>query len=428
VTSSALLTLEGRERATLCFAVLVLAAATIVVLALVGDRLRPLRLGRATIDLEWICRWVLGRRIWVTALLLFTGHLVLLTSLGWFVVLTLATAILFFDGEEIAGALARLRRGPRVHSAASQTSWSTYDAAVLRSPVLSIALAVLFAGAVAAALSGVAAVWPACMVAVVTTLALIVRRSHAEAGLLRERRRRFMAGWFCAFHVTAVALVLLPADEPPSDGRAIVEAPFRRWLGHAHATQWWQMFAPTGPHTVSWLEVDVTDADGHAVAIASGIPAPTAVLGLGRDKHEKIARRIVGEGGASWYAKWHGRYVCRRWTLAHDGVAPTVVELWRGSRPIASPRAYGDGDRAAIADIEAVRDRELVWSGICADEVHGQPVGSPGFRGWKKPRAQKWAELRASGEMPDLPWPLAIFGVPWLVLAMRGPAVTRRSA
>jgi hypothetical protein len=372
--------LEGPKRETLCFGVVISASATIVLLAIVGRRF-PL-------DLDWIGRWPLGRRIWVTLLVLFSGHLVLLTSIGWFTVLTMATAILFFE-----------------HPAPVRDE----APAVLPDRALALALAALVVAGLVTFATEVPTLWCVALVAVGTGLALRAR-AHADA------RRRFMVGWFCAFHVTAVTLVLLPAADPRPAGRVAIEAPFRRWLEHAQSNQFWRMFAPDGPRKVVDLEVDVTTANGRVVAIGSGIPAPSALLHLGRDKSEKIARRIAGDSSTEWYAKWHGRAICRRWALEH-GTLPEEVTLWRTTRAIAPPEAYADP--ALVAAIESETEREIIWQKRCANEVQAQPPTSSDFRPWEKPRTRSWTELRAKGEVPDLPWPLAILGVPWLVACAR---------
>lgn len=401
----AVLTLEGRERETLCFGIVIAAAATIVLLAIAG-RWLPL-------DLDWICRWPLGRRIWVTLLVLFSGHLVLLTSIGWFTVLTMATAILFFDGAEVGAVLARLRRAPREEHAAPAPR---DDAAVLPDRALALALVALVLAALVTVALDLPVLWCVALAAIGVTIALRAR-AHVDA------RRRFMVGWFCAFHVTAVTLVLLPTTDPRPAGRAAIEAPFRRWLEHAHANQFWRMFAPNGSRGVLGLEVDVTAAEGEVVAIGSGIPAPVGPLRLGRDKSEKIARRIAGEGNTEWYAKWHGRSVCRRWAFEH-GTLPDEVKLWRTTRAIAPPEAYADP--ALVAEIEGETERESIWQQQCAHEVQAQPPMSPEFRPWEKPRTETWAELRAKGEVPDLPWPLAILALPWFVLRGRARFVAAR--
>lgn len=389
----AALTLEGRERETLCFGVVIAASVAIVLFAIAGRRL-PL-------DLDWVCRWPLGRRIWVTLLVLFTGHLVLLTSIGWFTVLTMATAILFFE-----------------HGVPAQGE----DRVALPDRELALGLAALVVAGLVTVVVEMPMLW--CIALVIVGIAL-ASRSRTDA----DARRRFMVGWFCAFHVAAVTLVLLPTADPRPAGRVALEAPFRRWLEHAHADQIWRMFAPNGSRSVLDLEVEVTTGYGHVVAIGSGIPEPLGPLRLGRDKSEKIARRIAGEGDTQWYAKWHGRAVCRRWALEH-GTSPAEVTLWRTTRAIAPPEAYADPE--LVAEIEGETERENIWQKECALEVHGRPPTAIDFRPWEKPRARAWTELRATGEVPDLPWPLAILGLPGLVLygrsRLRSRAIRQRSS
>jgi hypothetical protein len=59
--------------------------------------------GRAKwLDLDWVCRWPFGRRIWLLLGLIFHGHLILTMNIGWFSPGLLSTYVAFLSGSEIA--------------------------------------------------------------------------------------------------------------------------------------------------------------------------------------------------------------------------------------------------------------------------------------------------------------------------------------
>ena len=57
------------------------------------------------------------------------------------------------------------------------------------------------------------------------------------------------------------------------------------------------------------------------------------------DRMRKMNRRIIGgEGGkGDWYEEWYARYLCREWALAHRGVPPQKVELFKVSYRMPPP-------------------------------------------------------------------------------------------
>ena len=53
-------------------------------------------------DLDWICRWLFGRRVWLLLGLIFHGHLILTMNIGWFSPGLLACYVAFLNGDELA--------------------------------------------------------------------------------------------------------------------------------------------------------------------------------------------------------------------------------------------------------------------------------------------------------------------------------------
>ncbi|MEZ4429439.1 MAG: hypothetical protein R3A51_17340, partial [Nannocystaceae bacterium] len=68
----------------------------------------PVKLGARTITLrlpkfmtrEWFCKWVLGRRVWLTLGILFHGNLHLMMNIGQFPTVMLSTYIVYLHGDE----------------------------------------------------------------------------------------------------------------------------------------------------------------------------------------------------------------------------------------------------------------------------------------------------------------------------------------
>ena len=74
---------------------------------------RPPRAERkrlAWFDLDWFCRWPLGRRVWLVLGLVFHGHLILTMNIGWFSPGLLACYFAFMNGGELSHILAAIGR------------------------------------------------------------------------------------------------------------------------------------------------------------------------------------------------------------------------------------------------------------------------------------------------------------------------------
>ncbi len=62
------------------------------------------------LDLDWVCRWPLGRRVWLVLGLVFHGHLILTMNIGWFSPGLLACYFAFMTGGELSHILAAIGR------------------------------------------------------------------------------------------------------------------------------------------------------------------------------------------------------------------------------------------------------------------------------------------------------------------------------
>jgi len=104
-----------------------LVAFSLIVLAYNWLRFRPpsvkLRGKSYVLDLDWFCRWFLGRRLWLSIGLIFHAHLVLLMNIGWFTPGLVASYVLFLNGEELSRIGATLFRAARRIVPAIPEAW-----------------------------------------------------------------------------------------------------------------------------------------------------------------------------------------------------------------------------------------------------------------------------------------------------------------
>lgn len=63
------------------------------------------------LDLDWVCRWLFGRRVWLTLGLIFHGHLILTMNIGWFSPGLLACYFAFLNGAELSFLATKLGQG-----------------------------------------------------------------------------------------------------------------------------------------------------------------------------------------------------------------------------------------------------------------------------------------------------------------------------
>jgi len=63
------------------------------------------------LDLDWICRWIFGRRVWLVLGLIFHGHLILTMNIGWFSPGLLACYFAFLNGAELGFMTTKIGQG-----------------------------------------------------------------------------------------------------------------------------------------------------------------------------------------------------------------------------------------------------------------------------------------------------------------------------
>ena len=91
-------------------------AATLVVLGYrwLRDRQdvpRDQRKRLRALDLDWVCRWLFGRRLWLMLGLIFHGHLILTMNIGWFSPGLLACYFAFINGAELGFMTTKIGQG-----------------------------------------------------------------------------------------------------------------------------------------------------------------------------------------------------------------------------------------------------------------------------------------------------------------------------
>ncbi len=360
-------------------------------------RLRPpvvtLRGERHVLDLDWFCTWFLGRRVWLALGLVFHAHLIMMMNIGWFTPATLSTYFVFLNGNELAqilkqllapirAALTRLglpvsaaRRDdppiptedpslPQLHrDAASMPGWALFAALAVAVTGVYFALPRTVIDESGAASTRPGVHWGATGVGIFVGLAVIGYLVARRRGMLQlsridpvtgQLRRpwaygpmgRFLASALCVYHITGVAIWLLPEKDSLGGAgdhswRLRAQDPFKWWIRITQTAQGWKMFAPNPPRSNLMMRVLVTDQDGETYDLNTDVyhAANKPIPWVFYSRIRKINRRIVGaEGGkGKWYQKWHGRYICRDWALHHGGQPPRQVDLIKVSYSIPTP-------------------------------------------------------------------------------------------
>ncbi|MCX4246511.1 hypothetical protein [Paraliomyxa miuraensis] len=419
---------------------------------------RPTIRGRThVLDLDWFCRWFLGRRVWVTLGVIFHLHLMLLMNIGWFQPGALSGFICFLNGAEIAMLLLVIQRRlarrlrwlpPQWQDAAVPVPAEDptlphhhRDAARLPTSAIVIATAVAAVGVplqaydvlaygwtlvgIAAFLGG--AMWREARATHGEQLAVVPRfgpiRRHETAregtdeasgdpsddrsgeGALRMPWAygplgRYLVGCLTLYHVVGVACWLLP-DKDCFDWRTATHEPFRKWLEMTHTTQGWKMFAPNPPRSNMFLRVEVKRVDGEVIDMNTDVyhPSQRPNPWIWYTRQRKINRRIAGgEGGhGNWYQKWHARWFCRQWTLEHGGEILDSVELSKITYNIPSPEQVAEKGPYDPWDLlERTGKDEVLLTVDCTEEVEAQPPNVVRARYGLPPanNVRRWNSLR----------------------------------
>ncbi|MCB9704601.1 MAG: hypothetical protein H6711_22140 [Myxococcales bacterium] len=432
------------------------------------------------LSLDTACTWLMGRRLWLGLGVIFHSHLMVMMNIGWFTPATVSTYIAFLNGSEIAHVLRQLgirlaRLGvpgipKHVRDEAPITPAEDRTLPHLHRDAAALPPWALLAG-IGAAVGGVFLAlpreaideagktiekpgihWAFTGVGIAVGLAIVgylQARRHGREQLSRidpftgKPRRpwaygpggRYLAGAIALYQTVGVAIWLLPEKDSLSTWRTKANEPFKWWLRTTQTSQGWKMFAPNPPRSNLFMKVLVTDVDGKVYDLNTDVyhPDQKPIPWLWYTRQRKINRRVVGaEGGqGSWYQKWHARWVCRDWALAHGGQEPKKVELVKVWYSIPTPEEVAEkGPYVPEERYAKTHQEKVVYTAICVDEPLGQlpdeirarhglpplPADRP-HKLWHKERWKKWEQkseqLRERGRDPDrFPWiPLGVIAV-----------------
>ncbi|MCB9717807.1 MAG: hypothetical protein H6712_28420 [Myxococcales bacterium] len=376
-----------------------------VALALGWRRLRdrPLHLrirGRErVIDLESVCTWLLGRRLWLTIGLFFHVQIFMLMNIGMFAPIMIMVYLCCLNGTETASILRSLRRalarlggpfaglrpsGPPVPAEDPSLPQLHRDAAVMPAWALGSALAAAVA-LVLAEVEGLGAPWPGAMVWL-GLAALVIgglvgwRRGRRDTGLPADAvpwaygpLGRGLATVVVVTHIGAVALHCIPDKDSCFAFRREARETVAPWLRATQTDQSWGMFAPNPLRSNVFLKVLVTDEQGEVWDLRTDANSPRNkdIPWIWYDRAGKITRRVNGDG--KWYRRWFARYHCRRWALDHGGELPRTVELVKVWYSIPTPEEVAGKGYYRPADLlERAGHEKSVAKVRCAFEEDGQ--------------------------------------------------------
>ena len=325
--------------------------AGMVLLAWLWRRLRDrpfvvrVRGHEATIDLDFACRWLFGRRLWLTIGLFFHVQIFMLMNIGMFAPIMIVVYIVCLNGTETAS--------------------------VLRSMGHALGrLKLRFIPADVAA--GAPAVPPED-----PDLPHLQRKGLPDGAppWAYGRLGRILATSVVVMHIGSIALWSIPDKDSCHAFRKDARKKVEWWLNITGTRQSWNMFSPNPIRTNVFLEVLVTDADGEVWDLRTDANSPRnkALPWIFYDRAGKITRRVNGDG--KWYRKWVARYHCRQWALDHDGRLPKSVELRKVWYKIPSPKQVAKRGFYRPAELlERAGHEKSVVEVRCAVEADAQPT------------------------------------------------------
>lgn len=414
-------------------------------LAAAGVLLGLLRAGRPLTLRHGPRAWTLDRALLARVAALWLGiglafHLINFTLLnvGAFALATLTAYLLCGAGPAAVRGLQRLtralaRRGvPVPEHMSRETAIAAEDpslpqlhrdAATLPGWALLAAGGAVLLGAAVALTRGPGdglAWWHAAWLSAGTGLLLLGwrlarRDDHADAPLREPWAHgpagRLAAGGLLAYHLVALLVWQLPRW-PALPHRDAARALVDPWMELSFTRQLWSMFAPNAPTHNQALRTTIVDHDGTRHDLRTELQHHLQRPYLRQDRGRKIMEGLVGNRPP--LARWHARYLCRRWALEHAGQLPARVILERVKAPILpyDPRDALDYFWAE-ATIEPVQDITCADAPFAQPDPdsrarHGLPPAPPDALRYTWPKGQPatWAERRA-GLDPLAPlWPL----------------------
>jgi hypothetical protein len=322
------------------------ALAILIALVMAG---RTVRVRGVTIDRGWFARWPLGVGLWLGFGALFHLLNFLTLNVGMFAVATLAVypvcglqAATVRAGQRIFRGLGRLglpvpehmRRDTAVAAEDPTLPQLWRDDARLPGSALAAACGLVAAGGVVAVAREEVAWWHASWLVSAAGLIIWGRRVARGAGGAADVREpwaygpalRLGAGGFAVYHLVGLLVWQLP-PWPALPHRDAARGLVEPWFDVAFTRQAWAMFSPNVARANLALRTIVVDAAGTEHDLRTELEHPENLVRpyLLHDRWRKIDEGVLG--GRGGMARWHARWVCRRWALEHDGEAAREVRL-----------------------------------------------------------------------------------------------------
>lgn len=188
-------------------------------------------------------RWIVGRRVWATVLLLFSAQLFFVLNIGWFTGVVMCTTLLLFDGEEVGRALAWLRRRTEPEP-------------------------------------------------------------PPRAAPVTGRLRRALIAIVSAWHVVAVTSIVLPPRDPKSRWRDTLEYPATIWVNGTVGWQSWQMFAKGASSNPYELQIYLRDEAGVEHPVGDGLQILDGSDRVLNKRHKIRTNLIKSRRHRDAHARW----------------------------------------------------------------------------------------------------------------------------
>jgi hypothetical protein len=312
-------------------------------------RISWLRLPEIRIEQDFLRRWLLGRRVWLTLGLMFHGFLFLFMNIGMFPLIMMMTYPAFVKGEEIASIgqrcvamLRRWRLGKRLPASTDRLfaqAQSPSHVRVRGRPVPDLLVLLYMAAGVYLVWAkihkdgwlGEAGWWWVGLGVVGATAFRFMRprapdieRSHEGPPRAYGSTGRALALFAVCWHASAVGIHLFPSYPIFAKWRGPARAVFSSWLSTTSTSQSWRMFAPNPPRSNAFMKTVIVDVNGDRWDIGDSAYEDRPNPWIINDRLRKMQRRMVGKG--KWYLKYWAGYQCREWRL-RGREEPVRVEI-----------------------------------------------------------------------------------------------------
>ncbi len=305
-----------------------------------------------TLSREWMRKWLLGRRVWLTLGLMFHGFLFIFMNIGMFPLIMMMTYAAWFSGDEVNRALrwcvqkARLipRLGARIPARLDRLfvpAQAPETVPIRGRQIPDWLVLVLGLGALGLVylriektqdLDDFVYLWfGACLLTAVCFRLWWLRRrmpTPEQIGggpaLAYGTFGRTVALLLVLWHGGAIVSVLFPGYPVFNTFRGKMRSFFSWWVSSTATTQSWRMFAPNPPRANSFMKTVVVEQDGTRWDLQNNSLKNRPNPWIWNDRMRKMQRRMMGKG--KWYLKHWAAFQCREWML-RTGSMPARIEV-----------------------------------------------------------------------------------------------------